>query len=77
MLNDLIRERLSEMIQKAAQDLLDQAKAMEPVIMGDGFPASYSYAPFTEYGFPPMPEEANTVEGSLVEPITDEGRLLE
>jgi hypothetical protein len=71
MLNDLIRERLSEMIQKAAQDCLDQAKAMEPVITRG------SLFEDAAYRWPHMHDGANTVEGSLVQPITDEGRLLE
>jgi len=33
------------------------------------------YATFVEYGKPPT-NDANVVEGSIVESITDEGRLL-
>jgi hypothetical protein len=77
MLNDLIRERLSEMIQKAARDLLDQAKAMKPIITRGSLFEDALYYEYTAYRWPHMHDGANTVEGSLVQPITDEGRLLE
>lgn len=43
------------------------------------FSEDVSYAPFTEYGKPPISpsdEYTNIVEGSIVEPIVDERKLI-
>jgi myosin-crossreactive antigen len=81
-MHDFIREQVSKAIAKAIEDewrfALEQARAMEPITTRNIFEHPLTYTPYVEYGFPPREkeDEANVIEGSIVQPVTDEGRLL-
>ncbi len=72
----MLQEGVSDLGIQVVIDAWKRQRAINPFANAlDGWVADRTYAAYVEYGLPSI-DPAKTVEGSLVEPITDESKLI-